>query len=84
MKPKNGFKNILGLVGVHLAELRLKKGFTTIREFAQKYDLPEIQYWRMERGRANITLKSLVKILNIHNLTVKEFFCLMVDQKMAA
>jgi transcriptional regulator with XRE-family HTH domain len=84
MKTHKAFQNVLVLIGSRLAELRVKKGFSTIREFTQKYDLPEIQYWRMEKGKANITLKSLVRILQIHNLTMQEFFCLVNDEKLAA
>lgn len=67
---------MLVVVGATLAELREKKGFKTIKEFAQKHDLPEIQYWRMEKGKSNITLKSLVKILAIHKISLQDFFCL--------
>lgn len=63
-------------VGASLAELREKKGYTTIKEFAVHHDLPEIQYWRIEKGKANITLKSLVKILSIHRISLQDFFCL--------
>ena len=75
MKTSKAFKNILTVVGVRLADLRMKKGYPTIKEFTQKYDLPAIQYWRMEKGKANVTLKSLIKILSIHNITVQDFFC---------
>ena len=69
------FQNILAAVGERLAELRIKKGFSTIKEFTERYDLPEIQYWRIEKGKANITLKSLSRILDIHRLRVHDFFC---------
>lgn len=72
---------MLVVVGVTLAELREKKGYSTIKEFTRKYDLPEIQYWRMEKGKANITFKSLCKILAIHNLTLHEFFSLIAEEK---
>lgn len=76
------FKNVLGNIGIRLAELRIKKGYSTIKEFARKYDLPEIQYWRIEKGKANVTLKSLVKILKIHGMSLQEFFCLVTDEHM--
>jgi transcriptional regulator with XRE-family HTH domain len=76
MKSKKAFNKILQVVGERLAELREKKGYPTIKEFAFKYNLPEIQYWRIEKGKTNLTLKSLVKILDIHNLSVQDFFCL--------
>lgn len=84
MKSDKAFKNMLIDVGTCLADLRIKKGYPTIKAFAERYDLPEIQYWRIEKGKANITLKSLSKILSIHRLSVHEFFCLMQDQKIAA
>ena len=84
MKSNKAFKNTLVHVGACLAELRVKKGYPTIKSFAQKYDLPEIQYWRIEKGKANVTLKSLSRILNIHRLTLNDFFCLITDQKVAA
>ena len=84
MKTHKAFQNVLVLIGTRLAELRIKKGHSTIREFAQKYDLPEIQYWRMEKGKANITIKSLVRILQIHNMPLQDFFCLINDEKLAA
>ncbi len=79
MKTEKRFKKTLLVIGARLAELRAKKGYETIREFTTDYDLPEIQYWRIEKGKANITLKSLVKILAIHNLTMHEFFCIITE-----
>jgi transcriptional regulator with XRE-family HTH domain len=80
MKSNKTFKRNLISVGATLTELREKKGFSTIKEFTQRYDLPAIQYWRIEKGYANITLKSLYKILSIHKLTFHDFFCLMVEE----
>lgn len=84
MKSDKSFKNLLVEIGNCLAALRIKKGYPTIKAFAERYDLPEIQYWRIERGKANVTLKSLSKILHIHRMTPHEFFCLMQDEKLAA
>lgn len=80
MRTNKAFKNTLIAIGARLAELRIKKGYSTIKEFTQKYDLPEIQYWRIEKGKANATLKSLVKILSIHKLSLHEFFCMVEDE----
>jgi transcriptional regulator with XRE-family HTH domain len=76
MKATKSFNRVLIVVGMRLAELREKKGYNTLKEFAEEYDLPQIQYWRMEKGKANITLKSLARILKVHNLTLQEFFCM--------
>lgn len=84
MRSDKIFKNMLSDIGSNLAALRIKKGYPTIKSFTERYDLPEIQYWRIEKGKANITLKSLSKILHIHRITLHEFFCLMQDEKLAA
>ena len=84
MKTDKAFKNILANVGERLAELRIKKGYSTIKAFTQTYDLPEIQYWRIEKGKANVTLKSLSRILNIHRISLQDFFCLINNEKVAA
>jgi hypothetical protein len=62
-------------IGVGLSELRKQKGYDTIRDFAKAYKLPEIQYWRIENGKTNLTLKSLTRLLKIHKLTLEDFFC---------
>ncbi len=84
MKSDKAFRTLLADIGHCLADLRMKKGYVTIKAFADRYELPEIQYWRIERGKANITLKSLSRILQIHRITLHEFFCLIQDQKVAA
>jgi len=84
MRSDKAFRNLLADIGNSLAELRIKKGYATIKAFAERYDLPEIQYWRIEKGKANITLKSLSRILHIHRLTLREFFCYIQDEKVAA
>lgn len=84
MKSDKALKHTLVDIGNCLADLRLKKGYPTIKSFTARYDLPEIQYWRMEKGKANVTLKSLSRILHIHRVTLSEFFCLIQDHKVAA
>ena len=81
MKSDSTFNSILLSIGITLAELRKKKGYTTINDFVKRYDVPEIQYWRIEKGKANVTLKSLVKILSIHNLSLHDFFCLVTSDE---
>ena len=66
--------NTLTRIGLKLTYLRKKKGYSSHEDFAYDHDLPRVQYWRMEKGKANITLKSLCKLLAIHDLSVEEFF----------
>lgn len=53
--------------------LRIEKGFTNHETFAYEYEFNRAYYWRVEKGQ-NITLKTLLKILAIHELSLEEFF----------
>lgn len=70
---------MIALIGEKLAELRRKKGYTSYETFAFDHDLPRVHYWRIEKGKVNVTFKSLIRILAIHNLTVEDFFCEICD-----
>lgn len=71
---KASYISTLDVIGKKLTELRLKKGYHSRIEFALDYDLSHIQYWRMEKGVANLTFKSLDKVLAIHGLTIEKLF----------
>ena len=62
-----------GAIGTKIKELRIQKGYTSAEIFAYEHDLNRISYWRMEKG-ANITMSSLFRILDIHQITLSEFF----------
>ena len=66
--------SILELIGRKLLDLRIKKGYTSHADFAKDHALPRIQYWRMEKGKSNITLRSLCRVLAVHNLTIEDLF----------
>jgi transcriptional regulator with XRE-family HTH domain len=65
----------LSVIGRKLQRLRERKGFTTCNAFAEEFQLPSGQYRRMEEGRVNLTLKSLMRVLKIHQLSLEEFLC---------
>ena len=56
-----------------LKQLRLDAGYTSAENFAFDNEINRVQYWRVENG-ANITLKTLLKILDIHKITLQDFF----------
>lgn len=66
--------DILLKIGYKLRELRKKKGYTSYENFAFDHDIPRMQYWRLEKGKTNITIKSLEKLLKIHQISFIEFF----------
>jgi len=53
--------------------LRIKKGYSSHESFAWDNNLNRVQYWRIENG-SNITLKTLLKVLDIHKISLSEFF----------
>jgi transcriptional regulator with XRE-family HTH domain len=67
-------EKILEDIGQKLRQLRKKKGYTSAESFAYDHDLPRVHYWRIEKGKVNITIRSLQKILSIHKLTMEDFF----------
>lgn len=74
MKEAEVLLHLQKRIGLKLTELRKKKGYTSHEDFALDHDIPRVQYWRIEKGRTNLTIKSLVRLLAIHKLTVEEFF----------
>lgn len=74
VKEEEVLSNLLKRIGLKLTELRKQKGYTSHEDFALDYDIPRVQYWRLEKGQTNVTMKSLVRLLAIHKLTVEEFF----------
>ena len=81
MKFQKYYDKVLKEIGQQLVTLREKNGYHTLKEFVIENDLPEVQYWRMEKGKANITLKSLAKVLSIHKMTLHEFFCVISTEE---
>lgn len=56
-----------------LKQLRMDSGYTSYETFAYDKNLNRVQYWRIEKGQ-NITIKTLIKILDIHKISMEEFF----------
>lgn len=78
---QNSLQVVLQRIGAALSTLRVNKGYASISDFASEYGLPLIQYWRIEKGKANITIRSLMKLLAIHDIPINEFFCSMRQYK---
>jgi hypothetical protein len=80
MRSKKSLDYVMQQIGTTLTKLRLEKGYESLKEFTEDHGLPMIQYWRIEKGKANLTLKSLYKLVAIHSLTVQQFFCYLNDK----
>jgi hypothetical protein len=63
----------LKIVSARLKDLRIEKGYTSYETFALEHGLDRKQYWRIENG-SNITLMTLIKILELHEEDLSSFF----------
>jgi transcriptional regulator with XRE-family HTH domain len=61
-------------IGERLRLLRVKNGYSSYESFAVDNELSRMHYWRIEKGLTNLTIKSLVRILNIHKISIDDFF----------
>lgn len=57
-----------------IKKLRIDKGYSNYEHFAIDHDLPTVQYWRIESAKTNPTMQSILKILDIHKVSLKDFF----------
>ena len=71
MKEKNPER--IQAIGKRIKELRKKAGYTSYETFAVEHDMPRKNYWRLEKGY-NFTISTLIEILEIHDMTLEEFF----------
>jgi hypothetical protein len=60
-------------IAKRIKELRIKKGYTAYEKFAFDNDLSRVTYGEHEKGK-NMTLSSLLRLLDIHKISLEEFF----------
>ena len=63
----------LRLVASRLKELRKAKGYNNYEHIAFDLGMSRSAYWRLESGE-NFSLKTLVKICKLLDLTLEDFF----------
>lgn len=59
--------------GKRLKQIRKQKGYTNYEHFAYRNGFNRVQYGLYENG-ANISLKTLCKIVKAFDMTLEEFF----------
>lgn len=63
----------LAEIGNRVRALRKANTDLSAEDFANEKGFDRVQYSRNENG-ANITMKTLLKVVDAHNITLKEFF----------
>jgi len=61
-------------IGKKMTALRKEMGYTSHEQFAYEHGFNREHYRRLERGETNFELRTLVKILVIHKITIEQFF----------
>jgi transcriptional regulator with XRE-family HTH domain len=61
-------------IGKKLTRLRVNSGFKSYESFAIQNELSRMQYWRVENGKTNMTMKTLLHLLSIHDIDISDFF----------
>ena len=56
-----------------LKQIRIDKQYKSYEDFAISHGIGRMSYWRIEKG-TNMTLNTLFKYLDIHKITIEEFF----------
>jgi len=79
MSKKDDFSNIdttfeLKKIGMRLKQVRKELGYSSHETFAYSHGLDRAQYGKYEAGSSNITLGTLIRILNVTKITLSQFF----------
>ena len=61
-------------IGKKLRSIREAKGIKNYEKFAIQKEFSRSHYWNIENGDVNLTLKTLVRILNSLDVKVEDFF----------
>lgn len=61
-------------IGLKLKSLRKSKGYTSPDKFSYEHNLNRSQYGKYEAGSANITIGTLINILNCFGVSLSDFF----------
>ncbi len=61
-------------IGSKIREIRESKGIKNYEKFAIQNNFSRSHYWNIEQGEVNLTIKTLVRILNSLEIKVEDFF----------
>jgi hypothetical protein len=71
-KPNSEDQRLIDIAN-KIRKLRIQHGYSSHETFAWDHNLNRVQYWRIEKG-TNITLKTLLSVLDIHKISLSSFF----------
>ncbi|MEO9805183.1 MAG: helix-turn-helix transcriptional regulator [Reichenbachiella sp.] len=71
--PNNAFV-LQKRIGAGIRSIRESKGIKNYEKFAIQNKFSRSHYWNIEQGEVNLTMKTLVRILNSLDVNIKDFF----------
>lgn len=74
MKDEQAIDKTITKIGQHLKKLRVEKGYKSYVDFAMEAEMQPKQYWKLEAGTANFTIRTLLRVLAVYELSLEEFF----------
>ncbi len=67
-----GYGDEIKAIADRIKQLRLEAGYSSYEKFAIEFGIEGKQYWRLESGK-NFMITSLLRIIEIHGITLEEF-----------
>lgn len=64
---------LLKEIGLKLRQMRIEAGYSSYEQFAFEHEIDRRYYWSIENG-TNLSLKYLIRILKIHDMSLATFF----------
>lgn len=61
-------------IGIRLKEIRIAKGFSSYRQFADTYEFEPKSVWRLEEGQTDFKYSSLKRVLEALDTSIEDFF----------
>ena len=76
MKEEETIETTLKAIGNRLKQLREAGGFEGgyVGFAIHHVNMQPKQYWKLEAGTANFTIKTLLRVLDVHKITLEDFF----------
>jgi len=75
VKPsESDFDIFLQKIGERMKQLRLKKGFSNYENFAYENNIGRSQYGKYEKGKDDLRMSSMYKVLNSLDVSFEQFF----------
>ena len=71
---KENHDELIKKISTRIKQLRIEKGYTSYIHFADEHDFEKKQYWKIEEGKVDFRMTSLLRVLKGLDISGEEFF----------